>query len=227
MQVCIHRGTKEIGGSCVEVSSQGKRIILDLGLPLDAKENDPKYLPNISGLDGNDESLLGILVSHPHLDHFGLLAHISEKVPVMMGKHARCIINAAAPFQRVNRPFPANGVDFENKKTFTAGPFQITPYLVDHSAYDAYSLLIEADGKKLFYSGDFRIHGRKASLTKDLMDHPPQDIDVMLLEGTCLSNENHNSALTEDDIEHQLTGIFNQAKGLVMVHASAQTLTGW
>jgi ribonuclease J len=79
MQVCIHRGSKEIGGSCVEVISQGKRLIIDLGLPLDAEKNDKKYLPNISGLDGNDDSLLAVLISHPHLDHFGLLGHITAR----------------------------------------------------------------------------------------------------------------------------------------------------
>ena len=76
MQVCIHRGTNEIGGSCVEVvSGCGKRIILDLGLPLNAESNDKKYLPDISGLDGSDDSLLAVMISHPHLDHFGLLGH--------------------------------------------------------------------------------------------------------------------------------------------------------
>jgi hypothetical protein len=32
MRVCIHRGSKEIGGSCVEVISGGKRLLIDLGL---------------------------------------------------------------------------------------------------------------------------------------------------------------------------------------------------
>ena len=36
MRVCIHRGTREIGGTCVEVEAQGRRIVLDLGMPLDA-----------------------------------------------------------------------------------------------------------------------------------------------------------------------------------------------
>jgi len=54
MQVCIHRGAKEIGGSCVEILSEGKRLIIDLGLPLDADKNDEKYLPDIAGLNGDD-----------------------------------------------------------------------------------------------------------------------------------------------------------------------------
>jgi ribonuclease J len=57
MQACIHRGSKQIGGNCVEVESQGQRLLIDFGLPLDAEENHGKYVPSIGGLDGGDPSL--------------------------------------------------------------------------------------------------------------------------------------------------------------------------
>ena len=98
MRVCIHRGSKQIGGSCVEVESIGQRLLIDLGLPLDAEKNSIQYLPDIVGLDGSDPSLLGIFISHHHLDHFGLLTHISPKIPVGMGSAARRILTAATPF---------------------------------------------------------------------------------------------------------------------------------
>ena len=34
MKLTIHRGAKEIGGSCVELESGGSRILIDFGLPL-------------------------------------------------------------------------------------------------------------------------------------------------------------------------------------------------
>ena len=34
MKIRIHRGTKEIGGTCIEMEAQGRRIALDVGLPL-------------------------------------------------------------------------------------------------------------------------------------------------------------------------------------------------
>jgi hypothetical protein len=48
MNFKIHRGTKEIGGSCVEVWTDTSRIVIDLGMPLvnpdqtpfDARETD-------------------------------------------------------------------------------------------------------------------------------------------------------------------------------------------
>ena len=225
MKICIHRGAKEIGGSCVELESQGQRLILDLGLPLDAEKNDIKYLPKISGLDGEDPSLLGILISHPHVDHFGLLSHISEDIPVGMGSAARRILKAVAPFMPGKWPAPDQGWDYESKKSFEIGPFTITPYLVDHSAYDAYALLIEADGKRLFYSGDFRAHGRKGTLFERMIVKPPENIDVMLLEGSSLGRlEDDKQFPTESDIEARFEKAFRDTSGLAMVHCSAQNI---
>jgi mRNA degradation ribonuclease J1/J2 len=34
MLLTIHRGAKEIGGSCVEIQSGGTRILIDFGIPL-------------------------------------------------------------------------------------------------------------------------------------------------------------------------------------------------
>lgn len=44
MRIRIHRGTKEIGGTCIEVEAQGKRIALDVGLPLDASDEEHESL---------------------------------------------------------------------------------------------------------------------------------------------------------------------------------------
>src|SRR5207253_1476896 len=61
-----------------------------------------------------------------------------------------------------------------HRQTFDLGPSRITPFLNDHSAFDAYSLLIEGDGRRLFYTGDMRAHGRKAGLFEELLRRPPR-----------------------------------------------------
>ena len=71
--VCIHRGAKQIGGTCIEVEQDGARLILDLGLPLDADEATPDLLPMMGGIQQADPSLLGVVLSHPHQDHYGLM----------------------------------------------------------------------------------------------------------------------------------------------------------
>jgi ribonuclease J len=225
MRACIHRGSKQIGGSCVEVESCGQRLLVDFGLPLDVEENNSQYLPIIDGLDGCDPSLLGILISHPHLDHFSLLAHISPKIPVAMGTAARRILEAAAPFLPGNWPTPSEGWNYRSGHSFNIGPFCVTPFLVDHSAYDAYALLIESGGKKIFYSGDFRAHGRKAALFERLTDNAPKNIDTLLLEGSSLGRiTNSQQFPTEKEIENHLAHVFSTTEGLALIHTSGQNI---
>ena len=69
MRVCIHRGTQEVGGTCIEMESQGKRIVLDVGLPLEATDS-IESLPRVEGFRERHESLLAVVISHPHLDHY-------------------------------------------------------------------------------------------------------------------------------------------------------------
>ena len=40
MKIIVHRGTKQIGGTCIELSTANTRIILDIGLPLTTTEED-------------------------------------------------------------------------------------------------------------------------------------------------------------------------------------------
>jgi ribonuclease J len=223
MNLCIHRGAKEIGGSCVELEAEGQRLLLDLGLPLDA-ELEETPLPDVSGLEKLDESLLGIAISHAHLDHYGLMGKLRQKVPVLIGKGALRIINAARQFFPDTPTFP-NTIELKDRELISMGPFTITPYLMDHSAYDAYAFLVEAKGKKVFYSGDFRSHGRKGILFERLLQNPPKDIDVLLMEGTTLSRLGlENEYPSEDELEARFIDHFNSAKGLSLVWTSGQNI---
>jgi ribonuclease J len=79
----IHRGAHEIGGNCVELEAGGKRLILDIGRPLWADASNTVPLPNVAGLaSGKDRSLLGVVISHAHPDHYGLAGLLPNAVPL-------------------------------------------------------------------------------------------------------------------------------------------------
>lgn len=218
MRVCIHRGADQIGGSCVELEQDGIRLVLDLGLPLDGDGEDSALLPAFGGV------LAAVVISHPHMDHYGLLRHLPCPVPVCMGAAARRIITAAAPFTGQALPC-LEGPDLEHHRPIQIGPFTITPHLVDHSAFDAYALEVEAGGKRLFYSGDFRAHGRKSKLMDALVAHPPKDIEVLLMEGSSLSRLEEDQIFpTEAELEAAFVEQFQATSGLALVYASAQNI---
>ena len=222
MRCRIHRGCHEIGGNCIEIESQGKRIVLDIGLPL--KNENKATVPNISGLDSPDNSLLGIFISHPHPDHYGLLERITEPVPVFMGDAARRIIEVSAFFT----PLPALGQaqpqTFSDGETIEIGPFTITPISIDHSAHDSYCLLVEADGKRLLYSGDLRAHGRKAELFHRLVSDPPPNIDVLICEGTQIGRVPDFAYPDEHSVAARMAELFKNTEGMCLVWCSGQNI---
>jgi ribonuclease J len=221
----IHRGAQEIGGNCVEVAADGKRLVLDLGLPLRADASDVVPLPDIAGLASvRDPSLLGVVISHSHPDHYGLARRLPGSVPVFMGAATARILREAEFFTPIGLDRAPAAV-LVDRQPLAVGPFTITPYLVDHSAFDAYALLVEADDRRLFYTGDFRAHGRKRGLVERLLREPPAGVDVLLMEGTRLGRaESSYDAPDETAVERQCSEIFRRAEGMVLVAFSMQNV---
>ncbi len=222
LKLCIHRGTQEIGGTCIEIESLGQRLVLDVGLPLDVVEPDKYPLHAVPGFDAPDPSLLGVVISHPHQDHYGLAYRLPSETPFLIGKSAEAILSAAALFAPGGVKFE-NVVHLEDRRPITLGPFTITPYLVDHSAYDSYAVLVEAEQKRVFYSGDIRAHGRKSSLFEKLIANPPGGVDVLLMEGTCVGRNDHNCP-TEDDLIPKFVEFFEKTSGMPLVWCSGQNI---
>ena len=230
MRVRIHRGADEIGGNCIELEAEGERIVLDLGWPLTARPDDDIPLPDVAGLTGAvDPSLLSILISHPHPDHYGMLQKISSSVPIPVPIR---IGAAAARILREAAFFTPGGIDLspagflEHRKSFRLGPFLIRPHLNDHSAFDAYSLEIEAGGRRLFYTGDIRGHGRKRGAFEELLRDPPTGIDVMLMEGTQVRDDSAetDAGPSEADVERACVETFRKTRGMVLALLSPQNI---
>jgi ribonuclease J len=213
LKVTIHKGSREIGGNCIQVSSGKTTIVLDVGLPLSA-DSQP--------VDVSRLAVDAVLVSHPHQDHFGLMASLPPGTPVYIGKLARRLIDATQVFIGRDR-YALNFYDFTAWQPFTIGDFAITPYLVDHSATDAYAFLIEAEGKRLFYSGDLRSHGRKGILFENLVKRPIRDIDLLFLEGTML-HRNNDLFPDEATVENTIFQTIQQQKNIAFLLSSSQNI---
>ena len=224
MRLRIHRGAAEIGGNCVEVEASGKSILLDLGAPLTGNLSPEEALPPIKGLvDGSNQSLLGIVISHPHADHYGLASLAHPSIPVYIGREADRLLRAATAFGPFGAAFP-NVVHYRHRKPFKIGPFRLTPYLNDHSAFDAYSLLVEANRRSLFYSGDIRGHGWKSRMFEQLLTMGPKAVDAMLLEGTTLGRDEEERSETEADLVKRLVKSIVGTNGLVLAAFSGQNI---
>jgi len=242
MKLTIHRGTHEIGGTCVELSTESTRILIDIGLPLVDEDGQSFKLGNyldlskaelvkkklakeISGLykeDLKSKPPDAILISHSHPDHYGLMPFVKSQIPLYLSEGCLELIKATYYFRGLDPIFKTVKI-IENKKSFSIGDFRIMPYLVDHSGFDAYAFLIEAEGKRVFYSGDFRGHGKKSSLFDRFIADPPEDIDYLIMEGTGIDGK-PGYCEKEDELRDRLITIFKEKRGLVFFACSSQNI---
>jgi ribonuclease J len=215
MIIKIHRGTHEIGGNCIEITANnGKVLWLDMGAPLSTVNPDTSYA---------NYKVDALLISHPHQDHYGLMDQLGPETPIYIGQVSLELINATRLFLG-KEPFRLNFVTIDPwKEIEILGTFRVYPYLMDHSSPEAFAFVVEVDGKRVFYSGDFRSTGRKKKLYFNLLRNPPKNIDLFFTEGTMVQR-NHQKYPTEQAVYRALDEVIKNQVNTTFVVSSAQNI---
>lgn len=197
IRIKIHRGSHQIGGCATEIECDGERILIDLGANLPgtddtAKITDKMLLESVFG--GNGEYKYdGILFSHYHGDHYGLFEKVPKDIPMYIGETAKEILGIVSEYID---PKGDRKRLVESMRVYTPGKplkefnkLKITPFVVDHSALDSYMFLIEAEGKRILFTGDFRDHGIANNRNQlwRIIEKRIGKIDLLITEGTMLS----------------------------------------
>jgi len=233
MEVIIHRGINQIGGCITEIATSNARIIIDLGQNLPDGEgvvND--NFANKETIERITKGIDAIFYTHYHGDHFGLFHLVPDTITQYIGKIAKKI--ALCKHQRLSRIEERKEISeieigkielmksFEPEQIIQIGDIKVTPYFVSHSAYDSYMFLIEAEGKLILHTGDFRDHGylgkgllptiKKRILTQG-------NIDFLITEGTMLSRPGEK-VRHEGELQIELSGLMQQYKNVFVLCSS-------
>jgi ribonuclease J len=238
LEITIYRGNKEIGGTLIELNSSTTRILIDAGYPL-FLNNEPiqdeiakkpysellslGVLPDIKGLYAWDKKGFdAVIISHAHLDHYGLLKYVNSKIPVYLSRGTETLIRISQIF-KLCEPFEMAIRHFNMYDPFEIGHFKIIPYLMDHSAFDAAAFEITNNAKTVIYSGDFRGHGRKAVCLNSFIKKVKKGADALLIEGTMFGRQDEK-VLAEYEIEKQLIQRIKDFEGPVLFQSSGQNI---
>ena len=218
MIVKILRGTNQIGGSSVIIATKNAKIVIDFGSELN---DNPKKL-EVEGLTKDRSDVDAVFFSHNHGDHVGLIDTINNDIPIYMGKTSLELLKMFAERTK-ERQYKLKTLDrvktFEKQDKITIKDFVVTPYYVDHSAFDAYMFLIEAEGKKILYTGDFREHGFIGKGLEPVLQNHIGKVDVVICEGTTL-NRDDTKTLTEFELEKEIGKVVNSNKYVFVMCAS-------
>lgn len=223
MQIVIHRGTHQIGGCCTEIRTDQARILIDFGdeLPEPGQVSRPLEL---EGVTHGKPDCGGVFFTHYHGDHVGQLSRILPGIPLYMGEVAKEILSLYQ--QRVSAHHPAATAEtlaairpLHPLGRVRVGDMQVTPLAVDHSAYDAYMFLIEAQGKRILHTGDYRLHGFQGKGVLTALEKYVGQVDVLITEGTTLSRTGQKT-VTEGDVEREAIGLLREHKYVFLLCSS-------
>jgi len=202
-QITIHRSAKQIGGCVTEIATDNARVFIDIGDNLPGNDRNDPELPLIDGLTEGSWEKSALFLTHYHGDHIGLLDRVLPEIPVYMGKTAKTIqINLAERIYRNKITMYDKIHPFMPLDRIQVGDIAVTPLMIDHSAFDAYMFLIEAGGKRILHTGDFRLHGVRSKKTLKMLECYAKDIDYIICEGTTLSR-NAEPPMSEHDLIRQ------------------------
>lgn len=223
MKLCIHRGTHQIGGIAAEISTASTRILIDMGDELSLDPNFVSAPLNIPGVTDGNGHCDAVLFTHYHGDHTGQMLRIRPEIPIYAGALAKDIMRLSAGRGGQKNEALCRRIEtiqaFSPGKPFLIGDIQITPFCIDHSAADSYLFLIEADGKRLLYTGDFRLHGVRGKTMDKILDRRIGKVDAIITEGTTVSRTD-GKTVTEWELQARVRNYLQQYKYVFVLCAT-------
>lgn len=230
MQITIHRAT-QIGGQITRISTANASLIIDLGHNLPHRTEDEDVYDNDHAIAEITKGCSAILYTHYHGDHIGLFHHVPDNIPQYIGQVAKQVLcrkykqlcflpdQSDRPQYRHALNMASGMHTFHEKQTLRFGDIRVTPYFVSHSAYDAYMFLIEAEGKRILHTGDFRGHGYLSKGLLPTIQKYIGQVDLLIIEGTMLARKNE-TILTEAALSQKAAELMKKHK-YVFVHCSS------
>ncbi len=242
----FYGGVNEIGGNKILVEDGDTRVFLDFGMSFAGESTyfsgylTPRgvngagdylefdLLPRMNGLYANDmikntdlkyksPCIDAVILSHPHMDHVGYLSFIDENIPVYTGECTKTIIDAMQESGRINLG-EHKYHKFRTGKNFEVGDLEIEPVHVDHSVPGAYGFIVHTSKGSVVYSGDFRLHGPMAKMTRELASKAEESEPIaMVSEGTRVCPEESQVIHSEKRVKAESNKVVSSTSKLVIV----------
>ena len=156
---CALGGSGEIGMNVNLYGTQGKWLMVDLGLTF----ADPDYpgidliLPELEFIEQQRDRLAGIVLTHGHEDHIGAIPYLAAdlKAPLYATPFTAGLIAEKLEEEGLTGQVKVHVIARDAE--FEVGPFKLRYVALAHSIPEGNGLLIETPHGKIFHTGDWKI----------------------------------------------------------------------
>ncbi len=193
MKISVLGAGKEVGRSAFLVTCENTNILLDYGVLL---KREPIFPLHVRPKDIN-----AVILSHAHLDHSGYIPSLflssSTDIPVLgtlpTFELSQLLIEDMIKISGLYLPFEYLDLinminhckNLQYREKHSVGDVDISLYESGHVIGGA-SIMMEYQGKRIFYTGDINTRGSKLLRPADL-DLP--NIDLLIIESTYSQTE--------------------------------------
>lgn len=218
MQIKFLGGTQEVGRAAIAVKTEKTQVLLDYGVMLNHEPGFPMHVP--------PKEVDAIILGHSHLDHSGAVPvfYIQGKKLTYTNKLtaelSQLLISDFIHLSSYYLPYEylelrtmmrnVRHLDFGVKET--VGDMAIQLFNAGHIPGSA-QVLIEAEGKRLLYTGDFNLIDTRL-LEGAKMDYG--DLDAVIMESTYASEDHPERSELEKRFVEEVTDVVEKG-GTVLV----------
>jgi putative mRNA 3-end processing factor len=220
LQIGFLGGAREVGRLAISVKSEKSQVLLDYGTMLDHEPGFPMHVP--------PKDLDAVILSHSHLDHSGAIPifYIQGKKPLYTNKLSmelnQLLISDFIHLSSYYLPFEyleLKAMMLNSKHVGLDDPQRIgdMTFQFKNAGHIPGSVqtLIEAEGKKVLYTGDFNLTDTRL-LEGAKMDY--KDLDAVMIESTYANEEHTERGELERKFVDACTDVTERG-GIVLVPA--------
>ena len=151
-------GGGQIGMNFYLYGTQGKWVIVDLGITFGNSEETPGIdiiLPNHEFVKKNRKNLLGIIITHAHEDHIGAVGHFWPQLqcPVFATPFASAVLKRKLKELKIKPNF-LKTISLDSN--FKLGPFDIDVISTTHSIPEPNAIGIKTKFGNVLHTGDWK-----------------------------------------------------------------------
>jgi len=162
------------------------------------------------GRKPEETDICGVILSHAHADHANYISFLHKDIPVYCGETCKYILEAVEeqsqrsieceilnfkkrPIYKEeykNPPIERKFNTFRTGKKIKIDSLEIEPIATDHSVPGSYGFIIHTSKGAVIYTGDLRMHGANAHMTKNFITAAKEAKPIaMITEGTRIDTD--------------------------------------
>lgn len=231
LKVIVLGGLEEVGRNMTLLEYNKEIIIIDMGLqfPEEDMPGIDYIIPNVAYLEGKEDWIKGVVISHGHYDHIGAIPHLMGKIgnpPMFMGKLTAGIVRKRVEeFDRC--PKLAITEINETANLQLGRYFQVEFLRVNHSIPDCFATIVHTPVGVVVHTGDFKIDYSP-------VNDSPADLNriaqiggkgVLLLMSDSTDSTHPGYQVSESSIGDEMGKIFEKLEGRIIIGTFASQLS--